>query len=72
VLLQGSQNPVEGRPVTAFGDPPEDREIALDIEVRATAAEVEVAEAGEPPRLVEMEIEDDLQTCLPWVRIASR
>ena len=67
-----AEEPVQRGSVGTLGDPLEDREIAVDIEVRPTRAEVEVAEPREPPGLVQMQIEDDLQIRIPSARIASR
>jgi len=63
---------VEGRAIRALGDPLEDREVSVDIEVRATRAKVEESKPSEPPRLVKVEVEDDLQSRTPEARIASR
>jgi hypothetical protein len=66
------QDPVERGTVTAVGDPPEDLEVPFEVEVRTSGPEVEESEPGEPPGLVKVKIEDDLQIATPAARIASR
>ncbi len=66
------QEPVERRPVASLGDPLEDPEVPVEVEVRAAGPEIEVAEPGEPPGLMEVEIQDDPQIGIPSARIASR
>jgi hypothetical protein len=71
-FLEKSREPVERRSVAPFGNPAEDREIPVLVEVRAARTEVQVAEPGQSPRLVQVEIQNDLQIRIPSVRIASR
>ena len=61
MLLERAVEPVERRSIAPFGDPPEDLEVPVDVEVRPTAPEVEETEPAETPGLVQVEVEDDLQ-----------
>jgi hypothetical protein len=72
VMLEHAEEAVEGGPIAALGDPPEDVEVPVEVEVGTPRAQVEVTEPGESPRLVEVEVEDDLQGRIPSARIASR
>jgi hypothetical protein len=71
-IIEGPTETLESRSIRPLGDPLEDREVAVDVEVRFAGAEVREPESPEPPRLMEVEIEDDLQGRTPVPRIASR
>ncbi len=70
-LARCPKEPVEGRKVAPVRDPPEDRQVAIDIKIRPSRTQVEVPEPGEPPRLVHVQVEDDLHR-RPATSIASR
>jgi len=71
-FFEGALEAVECRAIGALGDPLEDREVPIDIEVRPAGAEVEESKPSEPPWLVKVEVENDLQNRTPEARIASR
>jgi len=71
-LLEGTAQSVERGAVRALSDAAEDRQVAVDVEVRPAGAEVEKPEPAEAPRLVKVEVEDDLQGRTPGAPIASR
>lgn len=71
-LIQRSLKAVERGPVRPLGDPAENRHVAVDVKVGAPRAEVQKPKSREPPGLVEVKVEDDLQGGTPAARIASR
>jgi hypothetical protein len=54
-----------------LGDLQEDLAVARVVEVRSAAAEIEVPEPRQPPGLVQVEIEDDLQRWVPPTLVSS-
>ena len=70
-LVEGAAEPVEGRAVRPLGDALEDRKVPVDVKVRPPRPQVQEAKTSEPPGLMEVEIENDLQGPRPPTPIAS-